>query len=341
MTLLFSDNVTGACPEVMDAINTANTGSAPSYGEDNWTKRVKEKLCEIFERDVEVIPTVSGTACNALALASITPPFGVVYCHQLAHINTDECNATEFFSGGAKLITLSGDNGKLTPKNLEEAIYGRGDVHHAQPSTVSLTQCSEAGTLYTVDEIRAITGVARENGLKIHMDGARFANALSALGVTPAEMTWKSGVDVLSLGGSKNGCMGAEALVFFNQEDARSTPYLHKRSGQLISKMRFVSAQLLAYLSDDLWLKNAHHANTMAKQLSRELQAAEGVALAYPTEANEVFVRLPDWLIDPLEEAGLAVDRDELDRHTARFVCAWNTREEDIDQLLSLVNRAS
>ncbi|MDP6123952.1 MAG: low specificity L-threonine aldolase [Arenicellales bacterium] len=337
MPLFASDNVTAVCPDVMSAIQNANIGTAPSYGDDDWTKRLKARLSDLFECEVVVFPTLCGTSCNALALASITPPFGTIYCHQLAHINTDECNAPEFYTGGAKLISLSGSNGKLTAKGLQDAIIGKGDVHHSQPSTVSLTQSSESGTLYRVDEIQAITMVARHHGLKVHMDGARIANAMSALAVTPAEMTWKAGIDVLSLGGTKNGCMGAEALVFFNKDDAQMTPFLHKRSGQLLSKMRFVSAQLLAYLSDDLWLKNAAHANAMAERLSAGLKTINGVELAYPTEANEVFVRLPWSVIEELERAGFDLNEDEL----VRFVCAWDTRDEDVDKLLSIVEQAT
>ena len=334
-TSFTSDNVTAACPEVMDAVLAANSGGAASYGADWWSTRLEKTLSEIFETDVAVFPVVTGTASNALALSALTPSFGKIYCHELAHINTDECGAPELFTGGAKLIPLPGDHVKIDAEVLASAIQGRGNVHHAQPSTVSITQASEGGTVYAIEETSAIAEVGRAHGLKVHMDGARFANALVMLGASPAEMTWKSGVDVLSFGGTKNGCLAAEAIVFFDPAAAEIFPYLRKRAGQLLSKMRFVSAQLEAYLSDGVWLRNARHANAMAAHLSAGLASLEGVEFSYPTQSNEVFVRLRDATVTRLKEAGFDVNEDELDGSAVRFVTSWNTEKDDVDRLLA------
>ncbi len=334
-TLFTSDNVTAACPEVMDAILAANSGGAASYGADRWSARLEKTLSGIFETEVAVFPVVTGTASNALALSALTPSFGKIYCHELAHINTDECGAPELFTGGAKLIPMRGAHVRIDAEGLASAIQGRGNVHHAQPSTVSVTQASEGGTVYAVAEIAAIAEVARAHGLKIHMDGARFANALATLGASPADMTWKSGVDVLSFGGTKNGCLAAEAIVFFDPAAAEGFPFLRKRAGQLLSKMRFVSAQLEAYLSDGVWLRNARHANAMAARLSAGLASQEGVELAYPTQSNEVFVRLEEAIVARLKAAGFDVNGDELDGSAARFVTSWNTAPDDVERLLA------
>ncbi len=336
MTQFLSDNVTSACPEVMAAIMAANTGDALSYGDDDGSRRLNSRFSEIFEKDVLVFPVVSGTASNALALASLTPTYGKVFCHQLSHINTDECGAPEFFTAGAKLIPIDGALGKLQPDNLEKAIRGAGNVHSAQPACVSFAQSCETGTVYQLDEISGLAQVARRHGLSLHMDGARFANGLVALGATPAEMTWKAGVDVLSFGGTKNGCLAAEAIVFLRPELAGTLPFLRKRSGHLLSKMRFIAAQLEAYLSDDLWLRNARQANAMAARLSQGLAAIDGVRLAFPTQSNEVFVELPRTAIDRLKQAGYDIGDQELDGLAPpRFVTAWNTREDDVDRFLA------
>jgi len=255
----------------------------------------------------------------------------------LSHINTDECGAPEFFTGGAKLIPMRGANGKITANDLSEIIRGTGNVHLTQPAAVSMTQACESGTIYQLDEVSAISEVAHAKGLKVHMDGARFANATAALNVSPAEMTWKSGIDVLSFGGTKNGCLAAEAIVFFKPELVGNFPFLHKRSGQLISKMRFISAQLEAYLSNDLWLRNALHANTMASLLSKGLAAFPDIKLVYPTQSNEVFVNLPNSIVNHLNDEGYNVNHDELDGKAARFVAAWNTESTDINKLLKII----
>ena len=339
--LFASDNVTGACPEVMDAVVAANSGIATSYGDDEWSSRLQTKLSEIFETDVEVFLAVSGTASNALALSSLAPVFGKIYCHELSHINTDECGAPELFTGGAKLIPMRSSNGRIKANELAETIRGSGNVHVTQPSVVSITQSCETGTVYQLDEIKAISKIARKHKMSVHMDGARFANALASLDVSPAEMTWKSGVDVLTLGGTKNGCLAAEAIIFFKSDMVGNFPYLHKRSGQLLSKMRFISSQLEAYVTDDLWIRNAQHSNSMAKILSEGLNAFSNIELAYPTQSNEVFVNLPRELIDYLNNAGYDINEEELDGKAVRFVTAWNSELKDVDRLLEVIKQHS
>ena len=335
MNALFaSDNVTSACPEVMDAVIAANSGIAGSYGDDEWSLALKNRLSEIFETEVEVFLAVTGTASNALALSALAPVFGKIYCHELSHINTDECGAPELFTGGAKLIPMRSSNGRIDAVDLAETIRGSGNVHVTQPSVVSVTMSCETGTVYQLDEIKAISKIAHDNKMSVHMDGARFANALVSLDVSPAEMTWKSGVDVLTLGGTKNGCLAAEAVIFFKPEMVGNFPFLHKRSGQLLSKMRFISSQLEAYLTDDIWLRNARHANAMAKILSEGLDSFANIKLAYPTQSNEVFVHLPRDVIDYLNSAGYDINEEELDGKAVRFVTAWNSEVKDINDLL-------
>jgi threonine aldolase len=335
MNALFaSDNVTSACPEVMDAVIAANSGIAGSYGDDEWSLALKNKLSEIFETEVEVFLAVTGTASNALALSALAPVFGKIYCHELSHINTDECGAPELFTGGAKLIPMRSRNGRIDAVDLAETIRGSGNVHVTQPSVVSVTMSCETGTIYQLDEIKAISKIAHDNKMSLHMDGARFANALVSLDVSPAEMTWKSGVDVLTLGGTKNGCLAAEAVVFFKPEMVGNFPFLHKRSGQLLSKMRFISSQLEAYLTNDVWLRNARHANAMAKILSEGLNSFANIKLAYPTQSNEIFVHLPRDVIDYLNSSGYDINEEELDGKAVRFVTAWNSELKDINNLL-------
>lgn len=334
MINFLSDNISTACPAVMDAVVAINQGVAESYGDDGATRRLTRVFSDLFETDVVIFPVLSGTASNALALAAITPPWGKIYCHALSHINTDECGAPELFTGGAKLVPMQGAHGRLSPEILVDTIYGKGNVHHTQPAALSFAQACESGTLYQIEEIRALTQAAHEHDLKVHMDGARFANALASLNVSPAEMTWKSGIDVLSFGGTKNGCLMAEAVIFFKPELAENFAYIHKRAGQLISKMRFVSAQLEAYVSDNVWLENAEHANRLAKKLERAFQSIEGIELVYPVMSNEVFVRFSEPVRAGLAERDIAINEEELEGTAARFVTAWNTREQDVDDLI-------
>jgi len=339
---LASDNTSCACLEVMDAVIATNSGIASSYGDDACSLSLDAIFTEIFETEVRVFPVVSGTAANALALSALTPSFGKVFCHEMSHINTDECAAPEFFTGGAKLIPIASQDGKINPDSLNTVIRGTGVVHSAQPAAVSIAQSCEVGAVYRLDEIAALCATAHDHGLSLHMDGARFANALVALEASPAEMTWKSGVDVLSFGGTKNGCLAAEAVIFFRPELVKSFPFLHKRSGQLISKMRFISAQLEAYVSNDLWLRNARHANAMAARLSTGLGSITGVQLAYPTQSNEIFVHLDRPVIAQLNAGGFNVTEGELDGTAPpRFVTAWNTEAAEIDQLLDAIAAAA
>ena len=335
-----SDNVAGACPEVLDALMKANEGDSAPYGNDDYSKVLQEKFSEIFEKEVIVYPTASGTAANALALSTMTPVFGNIYCHKLAHINTDECGAPEFYTGGAKLIPLTGINGKITPEELEKNISGTGIVHHTQPSSVSITQVCETGEVYELDEIKKIADVANKHKLNMHMDGARFANALVALNCTPAEMTWKSGINVLSFGATKNGCIAAEAIIFFKPELVGNISFLMKRAGHLLSKMRFVSAQLDAYISNDVWLKNAKQANEMGKKLSDGLVKHNSIKLAYPTQANEVFAKFPREMIEHLNSLGYKMNEDELDGQAVRLVAAWNTQNSDVESFLESINQS-
>ena len=335
-----SDNVAGACPEVLDALMKANEGDSAPYGNDDYSKVLQEKFSEIFEKEVIVYPTASGTAANALALSTMTPVFGNIYCHKLAHINTDECGAPEFYTGGAKLIPLTGINGKITPEELEKNISGTGIVHHTQPSSVSITQVCETGEVYELDEIKKIADVAHKHKLNMHMDGARFANALVTLNCTPAEMTWKSGINVLSFGATKNGCIAAEAIIFFKPELVGNISFLMKRAGHLLSKMRFVSAQLDAYISNDVWLKNAKQANEMGKKLSDGLVKHNSIKLAYPTQANEVFAKFPREMIEHLNSLGYKMNEDELDGQAVRLVAAWNTQNSDVESFLESINQS-
>jgi len=284
-----SDNTAAVCPEIMDALVVANNDIAPAYGADKWTAQLDDVFSEIFEKRVAVFPVVTGTAANSIAASVISPPYGTIFTHEQAHMEVDECGAPEFFSGGAKLTLVEGTHGKIDVGAFEAALgrYYRS-VHMAEPKGLSITQSTELGTVYSLQEIQALTSIAKSRGLKCHMDGARFANALVHSGASPADMTWRSGIDILSFGATKNGAMAAEALVFFNPDEVADTEWRRKRAGHLISKMRYVSAQLLAYLADDLWLKNAQHANAMAS----EIAASAGARLVHPVEANELFLRL-------------------------------------------------
>ncbi len=333
-----SDNVAGACPEVLEALLKANEGDCTPYGNDQLSIDLQKKFSEIFEKDVIVFPTTSGTAANALALSTMTPVFGNIYCHKLSHINTDECGAPEFYTGGAKLVTLNGVMGKVTSEELEDKIGGFGIVHHTQPSSVSITQLCETGEVYQLEEIKKISEVAHKHKLNMHMDGARFANALVSLKTTPAQMTWKSGIDVLSFGATKNGCLAAEAIIFFKPELVGNLPFLMKRAGHLLSKMRFISAQLDAYISNDVWLRNAKHANKMGKILSEGLMSSN-INLAYPVAANEVFVKFPREIIEYLNTKGYKMNEEELDGKAVRLVTSWNTKESDVNHLLDTISK--
>ena len=331
-----SDNAAGASPEIVAAIAAANAGTATAYGADVITARLSQIFADLFEHEVAVFPVATGTAANALALAALTPPWGVVYCHEEAHIAIDECGAPEFFAGGAKLLPLPGAHAKITPDAIEARLTARGFVHHAQPAAISISQSSEAGTLYAPAEIAALGAFARREGLALHMDGARFANAVAALGCTPADITWRAGVDVLSFGATKNGALAAEVVIFFDPARAADFGYRRKRGGHLLSKMRFLSAQLEAYLANGLWLRNARHANAMAARLADGLARLPSARLRHPTEANEVFVELPDRVIRALAADGFKFYRwGGADALCLRLVASFATTAEEVDRLLA------
>lgn len=336
-----SDNEAPVADAIMQALLAANQGFAESYGYDEYTRLLEKRLSAIFEHWVSVVPLITGTAANALAVAQTTPPYGSVYCHRNAHLNKDECGAPEFYSAGAKLEDLPGDNGKLDAGTLHAALSATGahGEHENLPSCLSLTQSTEAGTVYSLAEIRALTTVAKQPqwNLACHMDGSRFANALVYLGCTPAEMTWKAGIDLLSLGATKNGAMLAEALVIFDPTYATEIKRRRKRAGQLVSKMRFISAQMLAWLEDDLWLKLARHANAMAGHFYRQMR--EKIEFLYPVQANETFVRLPEPVITALQEAGFAFHVWPGSTDVVRLVFSHATRADECDKLIEQLQR--
>ncbi len=343
-----SDNVYGVHPRIMDAIVAANGRLTDvSYCHDDGAAQCEAELSRVFEKDVKAFLVMNGTGANSLALSAIVPPFGGVICHEGAHINTDECNAPELFTGGAKLIALGGAGNKLSPAAIEAKLaqFVHGE-HGAKPTAVSISNVTELGTVYSVKEIAAIAAVARANRMKLHMDGARFANALVGLGCTPAEMTWKAGVDVLSFGGTKNGGMIIEAVVFFDTGLAEDFLYRRKRAGQLLSKGRFLSAQMLAYLEDGLWLDNAKVANELAQRLSEGIKQLRGVAVSQMTQANEVFAVMPKKLYQALTDKGAhfyewPVDGLGADETHVRFVLSFATLRADVDRFIALAKELS
>lgn len=337
-----SDNAHRVSPEIMKALADANEGAVPSYGNDPWTIRLEERMSALFGRPVAVFPVMTGTAANALALATITPSYGAVLCHADAHVQTSECGAPEFYSG-AKLLTIDGPDGKLGAEALRSTLEGlaSGGLRQPVPFSVSITQSTEMGTLYRIDEIRAISAVARGHRLSVHMDGARFANAVAALDEQPAAVTCEAGVDVLSFGATKNGAMGAEAVIFFDRHHAAEFAVRRKRGGHLVSKQRYVSAQLLAYLENDLWLRNARHANAMATRLAEGLGNLAGVRIQCRVEANEVFILLPDWMKKNLLQAGAKfhdwpMPGDGPHGGTIRLVTSFATDLNEVDQFLKI-----
>ena len=339
-----SDNVASAAPEIVDAVVEAARTSATPYGGDPLTEGLEPAFSELFETPVRVFPVVTGTAANALAVATLTPPWGVIYAARDAHVESDECGAPEFMTGGAKVTGIEERFGKIQPSALEAALAaaGAGEVHWSQPACLSLTQPTEMGQIYTPDELAALTAIARRHGLAVHMDGARFANAVAASGASPAALTWKAGVDALSFGATKNGALAAEAIVLFDPARGAELAFRHKRAGQLLSKMRFVSAQLSAYIADGLWLGLAERANREASRLAAGLDAVPGAALAAPVEANEIFVTLPRAVIDGLAEAGVLFYRwPETDPETStiRLVTRHDTAAHEVDRLIETARR--
>jgi len=339
-----SDNTARVAPAILDALAEASRGYARGYGNDDWTKAAERRFCEIFEREVAAFLVPTGTAANALALAQVSPPWGAILCHDQSHILTDECGAPEFFGHGVKLVGLSGARGKITTDGLDETLadYGGHSPHQVIPSALSITQATEAGTIYQTNEIAALADIARQRSLAVHMDGARFANALVRLNATPAQMTWRSGVDVLSLGATKGGALAAEAVIFFDPAAAASFGERRKRGGHLLSKHRFIAAQFLAYLADDRWLALARHANGMADKLAQALTAI-GLPPVWPVEANLVFVVLSRALDARLRAAGASYyvrSSDGLDigaqNVLVRLVTSFATTDEDVERFVKL-----
>jgi threonine aldolase len=343
-----SDNTAGVAPAILDAIAGASRGYAPGYGNDDWTRAAERRLAEVFERDVAVFLVPTGTAANALALAQVSPPWGVVLCHAQSHIATDECGAVEFFGGGVKLAGLVGDGAKITPQVLQRALagYGGHSPHQMIPAALSITQASEAGTIYRTDEIAELCAIAHARALAVHMDGARFANALVRLNASPAQMTWRSGIDVLSLGATKGGALAAEAVLIFDPARAAYMGERRKRAGQLASKHRFIAAQFLAWLADDRWLTLARHANAKADRLAAKLSAV-GLQPLWPVEANLVFVALPRALDARLKAAGAnyyARNSDGLDIGSGnvlvRLVTSFSTQDDDIERFVNVCKKS-
>ena len=341
-----SDNAYGAWPEIIAAIGQAAQGAVPSYGDDALTAKVCGRLAHIFEREVAVFPVISGTAANALALSTLVPPHGAIFCHAESHIAVDECGAPEFYTHGAKLVGIEGRDGKLDIGGLEHALrhFLPGFVHHVQPAALSLTQSTELGTVYTPQQISALAEFAHVRGMKVHMDGARFANALAHLGCAPADITWRAGVDALSFGATKNGALGAEAVIFFDRADVKDFQYRRKKAGHLLSKMRFVSAQLDAYLTGDRWLRHATHANALARRLAEGLGKVPGAVLAHPVEANAVFVTLPDATVERLRDAGAVFYNWGMPsggQSLIRLVTSFATPEEDVARFIHVARGES
>ena len=334
-----SDNVSGVSPEIVAELAAAATAEAMPYGADEWTARVEAKCAVLFETEVAVFPVATGTAANALALAALTPPHGAIYCHPGSHAYADECGAPEFYSGGARLVTVAGPDGKIAAADLEARLADARPhgVHNVRPAALTVSQATEAGTAYSADELAALAEVAHGRGMGVHMDGARFANALIHQGLSPAEATWRCGIDVLSFGATKNGALAAEAVIFFRSELADEFGEARKRGGHLLSKMRFISAQLDAYLTNDLWLANARAANRAAARLADGLGAIAGARLVHPVEANEVFAALPEATIDALEEDGFGFYRMG-GAGVIRLVASFSTTDADVDSFLAAAN---
>nr|WP_316655743.1 low specificity L-threonine aldolase [uncultured Gellertiella sp.] len=344
-----SDNWAGAHPAIAKRLFDASSGHAPAYGTSDLDRAVEERFNAIFEREVAVFFVGTGTAANSLALASVTRPGGVTFCHAEAHIQTDECGAPGFFAHGARLVPVSGADARIDGAALERAIarFPERGVHFGQAAAVSITQATEFGTVYSLDQIEAIGAIARSRGLPLHMDGARFANALVSLDATPAEMTWKRGVDLLSFGGTKNGCWMAEAIVVMDPAKADDMPYLRKRSAQLFSKSRFIAAQFDAYLEEGRWLDLARHANLMADGLRAGLKASRRCRAGWETSANEVFAVLPKTVMAQAEEAGARfydwpapADRPDLlgeDEILIRLVTSFATSKDEVERFLEVI----
>ena len=329
-----SDNTAPICPEAWAALYEANADYAAAYGEDRWTTRVCDRIREIFETDCDVYFVFTGTAANALALAQLCPSFRSIICHQNAHIHTDECGGPEFFTGGSKLLLVGGGHGKIDVGETKALLMRQNELHSHKPGVISIAQATEFGTVYTRDDIAAVAGLARSYELFVHMDGARFANAVASLNCSPRTITCEAGVDVLCLGGTKNGTAAGELVIFFNKEISRQFDYRIKQAGQLGSKMRFLAAMWMGLLTGDVWLRNAQHANRAARQLATQLQHMAKVQVVFPVEANAVFVRLDDRVARAIH-AGRWRFYKFVEPDVYRLMCSWSTTEEQISNLVA------
>lgn len=329
-----SDNYAGICPEALEAMVEANVGHLPSYGADLWTERACDMLRDFFETDCQVFFVFNGTAANSLALSSLCRSYHSIICHELAHIETDECGAPEFFSNGTKILLVPGEHGKVEPAAIEHAITRRTDIHYPKPRVLSITQTTELGTVYTPQEIATLGELCRRHGLRLHMDGSRFANALTTLQMAPKTITWEPGVDVLTFGGTKSGMAVGEAVVFFNRQLADEFDYRCKQAGQLASKMRFLAAPWVGMLRSGAMLRHAAHANECAQRLATAVAAIPGVSVVHPRQGNAVFLALPPHLIDGLRARGW-VFYTFIGSGQARFMCSWSTTEADIAALVA------
>ena len=342
---LASDNTAGVAPEIISSLNEAANMSSMPYGEDPFTIKLQSVANEIFEREVLIYPVATGSAANALALATVSPPYGQVFCHAQSHIEEDECAAPEFYMGGGKLSLLEGKNAKFSAASLREKLDNHSPapaVHRAQPAAVSITQATELGTIYTVDEISEISEVCRSNNLPLHMDGARLANAIVSMGAQIADCTWRAGVDILSLGATKNGVFAAEAVVFFDVSKAADFEFRRKRGGHLFSKLRFLSSQLVPYLESNYWLKLAYNSNSRARELAQGLNKIKSISILADVQTNMIFLQMPTHFVDILKKENcLFYSWGEKEGSiSARFVTSFNTSKHEVAQVLSIIKRA-
>jgi threonine aldolase len=326
-----SDNYSGICPEAWAAMEAANHGHVSSYGDDPWTAAASDAFRQLFETECEVFFAFNGTAANSLVLASLCQSYHAVICCESSHVQTDECGAPEFFSNGSKLLVAESEGGKLTPAGIHAVATDRTDIHYPKPRAVTISQSTETGRVYTVDDLQALSSVCVKNGLRLHMDGARFANACDSLGCSPADLTWKSGVDVLCFGGTKNGMAVGEAILFFNRQLAEDFDYRCKQAGQLASKMRFLAAPWVGMLDTGAWLRNAEHANAGARYLADGLSGIPGIHIVSPPEANAVFVHASDEILGAMRQRGWKFYT--FIGGAARFMCSWDTDRKRIDEL--------
>ncbi|HIC71023.1 MAG TPA: low specificity L-threonine aldolase [Alphaproteobacteria bacterium] len=341
MVNLRSDNEAPVAPEIMAAITNVNNDSAPSYGADAVTAELSQKYSSLFEREVTVFPVITGTAANALALGHVTPSYGAIFCTEQAHVLVDECGAPGFYAGGAIMRTLPGADGKIAVEAFAEALssYGAHGDHEARPAALTVSQATECGTLYQPDEISALAKIAGQHDMVLHMDGARFGNAVSALGCSPADITWRAGVDILSFGATKNGALAAEAVIIFRPDLGVEFGRQRMRGGHLLSKMRYLSVQLTAYIQDGLWLSLARRANDAARQLANGLSELRLVEICYPVETNALFVRFPEQMIKGLIEDGFLFHRWPGQQGMVRLMCPYTLSQQDIDFFLESAHR--